>query len=438
MLKWTVQKIINQLIKSHQIPLKSSGISMEPIFHENDVLYFKKIAFKSIKVNDIVSIKKGKQLISHRVIYKTNKYLVTKGDNNPISDGKIFPKQIIGKVYQVKRKGQIFDPEQLYLLQSTLYFQEIVKIKTKLDKQGINYVFLKGLPLHLYFEKTHPRRIYLDCDVLVDKKDFFKAEKILIKNGYRRYNQSLSKIHTFLRKKQIELPFYKTINGFSVVFDVHLDIDWMSQQLGRLEEFYPQKFIDQLTVDFLRTKRKVKINNEFFFILDTKYLILYLALHIFHHNFRGAFRYEFLNKVIKYSAPHSTKIHPGSVIWADLTIRTNDFKLNNFIYPVFVLLKKYYQTPIPKSFFTTIQPFNNVAMKQWNNVNIFDDEPRVHAGITRFTNLFVLSPNPLWKRLLILLNLQVIYSVFWVVAKKIDQILSTSFTMKLKPRSNSL
>ena len=151
---------------------------MEPIFHENDVLYFKKIAFKSIKVNDIVSIKKGKQLISHRVIYKTNKYLVTKGDNNPISDGKIFPKQIIGKVYQVKRKGQIFDPEQLYLLQSTLYFQEIVKIKTKLDKQGINYVFLKGLPLHLYFEKTHPRRIYLDCDVLVDKKDFFKAEKI--------------------------------------------------------------------------------------------------------------------------------------------------------------------------------------------------------------------------------------------------------------------
>jgi len=65
------------------------------------------------------------------------------------SDGKIHPQQIIRKVYQVKRDGRIFDPESLYLLQSTLYFQEIVKIKKAFEREGIGFVFLKGLPLHI-------------------------------------------------------------------------------------------------------------------------------------------------------------------------------------------------------------------------------------------------------------------------------------------------
>jgi len=65
-----------------------------------------------------------------------------------------------------------------------------------------------------------------------------------------------------------------------------------------LESLYPQVFIDRLTDKFLKNKRIVKIQNESFPILSNGNLILYLALHFFHHNFRGTFRLEFLHKIM--------------------------------------------------------------------------------------------------------------------------------------------
>lgn len=463
MLKYTVQKIIDQLLNSSQIKLKSTGVSMEPLFKENDVLYFKKTSFKRIRINDLVSIKKTKKLISHRVIYKTSKYLVTKGDNNTESDGKIYPRQLVGKVCQVKRNGQVFNPESLYLLQSTLYFQEIVKIKEAFEKENINFVFLKGLPLHLYFEKTQPRRIYADCDVLVDKMDFFKAERILAKFGYKKAKTELSKTHKQLKEKDIENTYIKIVNKLPVVFDLHLEAAFMMTQLGSLNALYPQKLIDQFTEELLKTKKKVKINNEFFWILDTEYLILYLALHIFHHNFRGAFRYEFLDKVIKNEIRRSLledrkwlrnkklEVSPFSNfhlhnklqssnnqhLFSDLAQTTHKYRLQNFVYPVFVLLKKYYQTPIPKSFLKTIQPSNSYAQNLASKINhlgsIFNDELRIRAGINRFKNLFFLSPSPFWKKLLVFSNPQVVYSIFWVLWRRLFSFFRTFF----KPNNDS-
>jgi len=416
-----MEKIFKKLLRLKTLPLKSTGQSMLPILRPNDIVYFKKTPFLKIKVNDLIIFKKKNQLITHRVIYKTKKYLITKGDNNPNSDGKIYPKQVLGRVYQIKRNGQIFKPETLYLIQSTHYFSEIVKIKNEFDKKNINYVFLKGLPLHLYFEGTHPKRLYADCDVLVDKKDSQEAEKILFSFGYQKADTSLSSFQKKLQDKQVENAYYKTINGFTVVFDLHLEVVFMMTQLGKLEALYQQKLIDDLTEEFLKTKRKIKINNEPFLILDTFYLILYLALHLFHHNFSGAFRYDFLDKVIKKS-----KISIKS--WQEIALIIKKYQLNNLVFSVFFLLKKYYQSPIPKNFFKKIQPktLNNfytiftLPFTQFlHKINIFNDEPRIRAGIKRFLYLFIFSPSPFWKKILIIFNPQVIFAVFWVVWKKI-------------------
>jgi signal peptidase I len=415
-----MNKIFKKLLHLKTLPLKSTGQSMLPILRPNDIVYFKKTPFLKIKVNDLIIFKKKNQLITHRVIYKTKKYLITKGDNNPNCDGKIYPKQILGKVYQIKRNGQIFKPETFYLIQSTHYFSEIVKIKNEFDKENINYVFLKGLPLHLYFEGTHPKRLYADCDVLVDKKDFQKAEEILFSFDYQKADTSLSYFQKKLQDKQVENAYFKTINGFTVVFDLHLEVVFMMTQLGKLEALYPQKLIDNLTEEFLKIKRKIKINNEPFLILDTCYLLLYLALHLFHHNFSGAFRYDFLDKVIKKS-----KISIKS--WQEIALIIKKYQLNNFVFPVFFLLKKYYQSPISKNFFKKIQPkpLHNVytMFTQFlHEINIFNDEPRIRAGIKRFLYLFIFSPSPFWKKILIIFNPQVIFAVLWVVWKKIKKL----------------
>jgi len=418
-----MNKLIKSLLKTKTDFLKTWGLSMSPLLKSDDIIYFKKTNFSRLKINDIILVKKGGKLFTHRIIYKNNKYLITKGDNNLESDGKIYPKQIVGKVYQVKRNGKIFDPENLYLVQSSLYFQETIKIKNAFEKENIDHVFLKGLPLHLYYEKTQPKKIYADCDVLIDKKSFLKAEKILIQNGYKKTKTNLSKTHDQIKNKEVENAYIKIINGFRVVFDLHLEPAFMMTQLGKLEVLYPQKLIDQLTEKLLKTKRKVKINNEKFLILNTNYLILYLSLHLFHHNFRGAFRYDFLDKVIRISARQKPAADLRGQLWIGIAAQIYKFKLQTFVYPVFILLKKYYQTPVPNSFLKSIRPINPLIRELVNkiikNCSIFDDELRIQAGIIRFKNLFFLSPQPLWKKVFIFINPQVIYSVFWVVYNRL-------------------
>jgi len=425
-----MQKILKYLLQKRLFSLKAEGNSMFPILHSGDTVYFRKTPPNKIKVNDFVLVMNNNKLFTHRVIYKKilrqaqddggGGFLITKGDNNPKSDGKIYPKQIISKVVKVKRNRKEFDPNQIYLLQSSLYLQEIIKIKRKFEKKSIDFVFLKGLPLHLSYENTHPRRIYADCDVLVNKNDFQKAENILLKQEYKKQDSSMSKGQQNIKDKESELAYYKIINGFVVMFDLHLEVVFMMTQLGRLEALYPQKLIDKLTEKCLKTKRGIKINGESFQTLDMRYLILYLALHFFHHNYQGAFRLEFLDKIIRKSKRDSDLIN-------QLIESVKIYRLQNFVYPAFVLLKKYYQTPIPISFLKSIRPnfmYGSVATDPYiKNLNIFDDEPRVKAGINRFKNLFFLSPQPLWRKIFVFANKQVIYSIIWIVWNKVKKLL---------------
>jgi len=383
---------------------------MLPILQENDVVYYQKFPFLWLKVNDLILFNKNKQLVCHRVIYKKG-YTITKGDNNPKIDGKIKSSQIIGRITKIKRNGQTYRLNDLYLFQSTLYFQEIVKIKKRFEKKKINFVFLKGLPLHLYFEENHPRRLYADCDVLVDKKDFDKAKKILSLSDYKSNDARFSPAQKKLKNKGIESSFLKIINGVPVVFDIHLEPVFLMVQIDSLNPLYPQKLLDQLTDEFLKNKQQITINNQQFYILNTRYLILYLALHFFHHNFRGAFRLEFIDKVIRKSRLTDKK-------WGEIMIEIEKYRLKNFVFPVFLLLKKYYQTPIPN--FINFKNFTN-----FKNSDIFNDETRLEAGINRFKNIFFLSPRPLIIKLGVFFNPAVIYLTFFSLKKRLFYFFST-------------
>ncbi len=393
--------------------LKAYGNSMKPFFQDGDIVFYKKITYGQIKVSDVISLKRESKFITHRVVYKTDKYLVTKGDNNLESDGKIYPKQIAGRVYQVKRHNKVFNPEDLYLVQSTLYFKEIVKIKKALERKKVDFVYLKGLPLHLYYENKHPRRIYADCDVLVSQKDKKKMEDVLISAGYRQIDDSLTKSQRKLRDRETETNFHKNIANFPVIFDVHFEAStFIMPHLGSLKALYPQRLIDGLTNEYLTEKRTIKVNKVTFSILSPKNLVIFLSLHIFHHNFCGAFRYQFLDTVIRKS-----KLKYKD--WQLVIEKIRDYRLNDFIYPVFVLLKKYYKTPLPVFLFDQIKPVHFYTYSVSDKINIFDGEYRTEAGITRFKNLFFLSPNPIWKKLLVFIKPRVFMTIFLLAGKKV-------------------
>ena len=403
---------MGKLIKLPMI-IKTFGDSMYPLLIDGDVLYLKRINFSQTKVNDIITVKNSTKYFTHRIIYKGKDYLITKGDGNHFFDKKVLPKNVIGIVKKVKRQNIILNTEQIYLLQSTVYFKEIIKIKKILEKNKIEIVFLKGLPLHLYYEETHPKRIYADCDILIYPKDFPKVKSLLKKFGYKKLEDDLSDYHKKLKGKDSEISFIKVLNGFHVVFDIHFEIVFMMTQLGELNHLYPQRKIYQLSKEFMEDKKIINIMGESFPILSTTNLIIYLCLHLFHHNFKGAYRLELISKIIG----------KGKIDYSEMKLTVKKYNLQNFIFPCFLLLNKYYKTKIDEKFLNEIKPDKKALSyikKEVLNSDIFNEEERIGSGVKRFKMIFFLSPNPLFKKLFVFLNSEVIYSVLWVFYKRLN------------------
>jgi len=98
--------ILSGFLKQKSFSLQSEGNSMFPILRSGDVVEYSTCSFLTLKINDIVLIKKKGVMIAHRVIYKHPSYVITKGDNNLLHDGNIYPNKVIAKAVQVKRNNK--------------------------------------------------------------------------------------------------------------------------------------------------------------------------------------------------------------------------------------------------------------------------------------------------------------------------------------------
>lgn len=390
---------------------------MLPLLRPNDQLFFKAITFKQSKIDDLVLFKQKQAFVVHRVIYKGKDFLISKGDNNLRSDGKVLPAQVIARVIKIKRADEVFGIDDLYLIQSTLYYQEIIKIKRQLEDSGINYVILKGLPLHLYYDKTHPRRLYADCDILIHSPQLSRAEAVLTKYGYRRVRKELSPFLARLRKHEPELVFLKVVKSFHITIDLHQEVVFMMTEFGSLNGLFSSSLLKQLTGNMLKTKCLVRVSNQSFFILAPKQLVIYLTLHLFHHNCRGAFRYAFLDKIIRH---YSFSVQE----WQAIGIYAKRYMLESFIAPVFAVLRKHYNTPIPDFFVYQLSNINTNKLFR-NELQIFDDETRIEAGVTRFKNILLLSPQPWYKRVFALFKPVVFFSGLWIFGHKVKEFVSS-------------
>lgn len=424
---------INAIKKTGKI--KAFGHSMWPILEDGDVIYLEKVKFSDIKVDDIVCFANKNSLVTHRVVYKRNDYIVAKGDNNPISDGKIRKNRILGVVHAFKRGDQKFDIEDLYLFQSSIYFDEIKRIVRLFHSSGIDYVFLKGLPLHLWLEERNPRRIFSDCDILVSKNQKLKVKKVLKNNGYKKIDVSLSKKHKSFRTDMAEESLVKYVGGYPIILDIHFSAAFLMTQLGALDNLYSKKLLDEFSGSLLNNKRVAMYEGEQFHLLSIEDQIIYLFLHLFHHNFKGGHRYDFLVRIL------NTKFDK------ELFVQTIEkYKLSNYVYSGLILLQKFYPNNEYKTLIARFDIPKSIAgyiNKTVAFMKIYDEEERLEGGVRRFILLFKLSPEPYLKRVLIILNKEVLYSVYWVIITKIRQmimfrLLLLQHYLKLRTKISSL
>ncbi len=404
--------------------IKTFGNSMAPLLKDGDVVYYRRVKFNELTIDDIVIIKIKKRYRTHRIIYKNDIYIVTKGDNTIDNDGRIYPEQVYGLVFKVKRGKQIFSPHDVYKLQSLFYSNEIQRVSEQLKKNNITFIFLKGLPLHLYYSRHNPKRIYNDCDILISPHDLKKVMVILEKLNYKYIDISLNEyVKTDIRP---EYSFYTDVHGIPVLFDIHTQPVFLLTQVSKLDHLYPTHLIEEMTIEMLNSRRTIILKKKRYPMLAVAFLVVYLGLHFFHHNFRGSYRLALVDEIIRNELLKRSN-QQRKLLWKEILLIIVKYKLESFIYPSFIFLKKYFKTPIPSYFLTSIKPIGYKLIYTKRNIlpiDIFTEQKRILAGIDRFKHIFILSGRPFYRKILILTDYQVLSMIVHVLKANVINLLN--------------
>jgi len=382
---------------------------MYPFLRDGDIIYFKPVKYTDIEDHDILVIKEGEGFYTHRVIYKTDAYIITKGDNSFNADVPVLRDDIMGKVYQIKRGKEMLMLEDLFLMQSTLYHKEILSLNRLLSSNKIPYVILKGLPLHLHYQGRHPKKIYADCDILVDPQYQDKIDVLLKKNGYNKSDEHLLKDDTYSLP---EVTYFKVSHGFAISFDIHYKL-FLLKQLDLSDSLINSFYLSKLAAQFIKNRRKIVIGSKSIPILAPEDLIVYLCFHFFRHNYRDITRLKLIDLIIR------KDIHTH-VTWVHIEGLIKTHCLGGYVYPVFVLLIKYFDTPIPSDFMNSLKPrsFLQLFFLKQIEANVFQTQNRLDGGIMRFIYSWIFSSEPVHKKFILFFQKRFFLFLFWTLTKK--------------------
>lgn len=400
--------------------IKAEGTSMLPLLYTGDLVEYRKISFKEIRLNDIVLTYKAGVFMTHRATYKTNSYIITRGDNNRGSDGKIYPNHILGKVSRFKRNGTWHTIEEQYIAQSLYYLKEVKKISKRLQLKGVPHVFIKGVVTSLKHYGQLPQRIYSDCDLLIHRDDFQKVRKAFEKEGYVFLeNQQSLAIKSKDAMPKFEGDFYKKVDTTPIHFDVHLEPVFLMTKVSGMGLLYKDSSRKKLGSHFIENRDWIHFeNDEKYPVCSITDQILYLALHFFHHNNTDITRLYFIHELLR--------TNKKKIKWDEFVNTAKHFSLQAYIYPTLLLLRRYFKTPIPIGILKqlTLKGYKKKVLDYvLQHSNIFDEDTRLRSGIVRFFLIFLLSPEPLWKKSFIFMHPDAVISIIWVITKKLSSLI---------------
>ena len=144
--------------------------SMEPTINAGDYVMFTKVSFDDVDVNDIVVYRASdSRFIIHRVIEKTDNYLVCKGDNNPIEDKEVVTSSMLyGRYVTTLGFMQIFTGG---INKNLIFFILIIIFILMMIMQGVS-IYIKGKTDDV--KKTHDEEMKMLREEL--KKEILEEE----------------------------------------------------------------------------------------------------------------------------------------------------------------------------------------------------------------------------------------------------------------------
>lgn len=392
------------------------GNSMVPLLKESDLVYAKPYKKNEVDINDIILYKSNNKYVTHRVVYKKRNTIITKGDNNHRADSPIQRRQIIGRVYKVRRNEKDITLSAWYFAQSGSYIQLISKLLKNFKANHIYIILLKGFPLHLKYEKRIPQRIYVDIDLLIKREDRSKTIQELLVLGFEKMNESIKDDLSHLDYPSEE-SFVKKDGLFPIVIDLHYEAVFLMTQITQLDDLYPQKLLEEFTQKLFHNTTHFTYGEVRFPILKPASLLLYLLLHLFHHNYRGMYRIQLIESICIHK-----DIKGKDEVWRELVSYAKDFKLKGYVYGACKIVNKYAQNVcIPQWVVQELTPSlsqRRYVLNYLKTMKPYNDLTRVEAGVTLFKHIFFLSPRPFLQRVLIFVRFPVIRMIVFVLYNK--------------------
>lgn len=119
----------NTLLRGEKLKLKVFDSDMEPTFRIGDIITIKPVKINEFNVGDIVFyITDSQKLVAHRIMKKmkwgTETVFIAKADKREENAPPVRPSQVLGKVIEVKREGNVIS------LESSMKDESIKKIKS--------------------------------------------------------------------------------------------------------------------------------------------------------------------------------------------------------------------------------------------------------------------------------------------------------------------
>ena len=95
----TFRLLASDLIASgYGLRFQAKGRSMMPTIHDGEIVHIKPIASNTLRIGDIVLLRRGEEFKAHRIIRRHGPLFITRGDAGVGTDGEIRCDQILGKV----------------------------------------------------------------------------------------------------------------------------------------------------------------------------------------------------------------------------------------------------------------------------------------------------------------------------------------------------
>ncbi|MCS6907750.1 MAG: signal peptidase I, partial [Anaerolineales bacterium] len=95
----------NLLLADQPVLLVISGTSMLPYLKAGDRVWVRKAQWSSLRIGDLIVFERGRRVFTHRLIWKSFPFLITKGDNTLFPDPLLAPEKVLGKVSAFERDG---------------------------------------------------------------------------------------------------------------------------------------------------------------------------------------------------------------------------------------------------------------------------------------------------------------------------------------------